>query len=230
MNFQRINANLYKLLQNTTFNTLESLRSYVTQSSNVVSSLAGYWDNYLLPLLQSLPQTKDGVNPFTNGLDGSNLYLAKNPGELYYDEQKTRYRTIREAIEYVYEKIQQIARYQANLASINARLALLEAYSIFGLTNVSSNTVLSVTGAFRKLVLVDSSSGDVEVTLPSSTSTETGKTLAIARSGANTVSIVAPATYSIVVAGESGDPLTLTSDAEIVTLIYIHSTKTYYVA
>lgn len=118
-------VSFYNTLLRSRTATVDSLRNWISMVSSNLKEIEGEWNSWIHPLISSLPQTKDGVNPFSNGLNGDNLYASLKNSEMFKNLPADRQKTISEALEYLYSKYLELGTYRANLSTIYALLPTL---------------------------------------------------------------------------------------------------------
>lgn len=135
--------------------TLETMAATLT-------SIAQQWNAYLQPLLGSLPtggfavpaesRTTD-INPFINGLDGTQLYLdssalSSSDEGRYYSTDLARPLTVKEVTEALYLKISdEIASIDAILSQIDTATGLTAAQKERIGDNIFDTTLTSLSGS-----------------------------------------------------------------------------------
>lgn len=99
---------------------------------------------------------------------------------------------------------------------------------IGGFTDFATTGTIAASSLIGKLVVVDTSSGAVDMTFPSFTASHDMASGQIIRSGANLAQLLLPGGYNFLYPGGTASPFQLTTSGDSVRFIYRHSNTTIY--
>lgn len=140
----------------------DDMRDFIDAMWSTINQIQTIWNTELQPLINTLPSggvtvaEKDStINPFVNGVDGSQIYVDNHATAItdegrYYDATDERPRTIKESLSNTLDSLTaQITQLQNTLTTIEATtLGITEevkqniGYNLFDATQSSSTTSL----------------------------------------------------------------------------------------